>query len=56
MIYVLLQASEQPPSIKEEPGLEQQEDGASERQGTKREGEKSADAQALAKRIKTEPM
>lgn len=42
--------------MKEEPGFELQENGASEQQGIKREAENPADAQALAKRIKTEPM
>ena len=42
------------PDVKEEPGLNQQDAKGS--LGVKREAENSEDAQAVAKRIKTEPV
>ena len=52
----LMQVLEQMPGIKEEPAANQPElvDGAM--RGVKREAENSVDAEAVAKRIKVEPV
>ena len=47
--------SEQMPSIKDEPSMDQPEAADTEQHGVKREAEE-ADAEAVVKRIKAEPL
>ena len=51
-----LQRLEQVPSIKEEPGMDQPDPADIEQHGVKREAEETADAEAVMKRVKTEPV
>ena len=48
--------SEQMPSIKDEPSMNQPEAADTEQHGVKREAEEAADAEAVVKRIKAEPL
>ena len=56
MIGHPLQALEQTPSIKQEPGISQLGAANVESQGVKREAEEAVDAHAAVKRIKAEPV